>query len=145
VTLKHYAVDGCGQSRKKKVVDYRYEKGHRFNVFADDGPKAHICTEDPNEVTCRNCKIKMASSNVTDIRWRRAKDGYVHSHCGRFRIIPEFCGRVRPLWYRVEDTKPGGLGMATLETQKKCKEWVERGLNPPKDDRDWPEITEDML
>ena len=79
------------------------------------------------------------------VRWGRSRDGYVASKCGRYKIKPEFCGRVTPLWYNVEDTRPGGHGMATLGTQKECKDWVERQIDPPKDVRDWPKITEDML
>lgn len=77
------------------------------------------------------------------VKWGKSEMGYVHSKCGRFRIIPEYWGRVNPQVYRVEDKQPGGLGMAWKETQKKCKEWVEHGLNPPV--YDGPEITEDML
>ena len=81
------------------------------------------------------------------VRWGKSEDGYVTSKCGRFKIIPEFCSRVRPIWYRVEDTQPGGLGMAWKETQTKCKEWVENGLNPPPPDPRFADIkiTEDML
>lgn len=77
------------------------------------------------------------------IRWNRAVDGFVESKCGRFRVIPEYWGRANPQMYRVEDTMPGGFGIGHFETQKKCKEWVERGFNPPT--YDGPEITEDML
>lgn len=77
--------------------------------------------------------------------WERSEDGFVTSKCGRFKIKPQFAGRVKPIWYQVEDTSPGGLGMATCETQKKCKAWVERGLNPPTDPRFSEPITEDML
>lgn len=77
--------------------------------------------------------------------WERSEDGFVKSKCGRYQIIPQFAGRVRPIWYQVEDTQLGGYGMATMGTQKECKVWVEHQIKPPKDDRDWPEITEDML
>lgn len=80
---------------------------------------------------------------MKQVQWGRSEDGFVKSKCGRFRIIPEFWGRVQPQVYRIEDEQRGGLGMATFETQKKCKDWVKNGLNPPK--RTWPKITEDML
>ena len=79
------------------------------------------------------------------IQWRRSQDGFTTSKCGRYKIKPVFASRVQPIWYQVEDTHPGGHGMATQGTQKLCKEWVERQVNPPEDQRDWPTITEDML
>jgi hypothetical protein len=79
------------------------------------------------------------------IKWQRSEDGFVTSKCGRYKIKPQFAGRVQPIWYQIEDTLPGGHGMATKDTQKDCKEWVEQQVNPPKDQRDWPKITKDML
>jgi len=69
------------------------------------------------------------------IKWHRSQDGFCASKCARFKIKPIYAGRCQPIWFEVTDTVPGGFG----------KEWVEHQLNPPKDDRDWPEITEDML
>lgn len=62
--LLHYEHNGCSQSRHKKVIGYRYEEGRRFNVLADDGPKEHLCTEDRDSVTCRNCLSKMEAGNA---------------------------------------------------------------------------------
>ena len=79
------------------------------------------------------------------IKWGRSEDGFVTSKCGRYRIVPQFAGRVQPIWYQVEDRNPCGYGMATLGTQKECKDWVERQTSPRADERVWPKITEDML
>ena len=81
------------------------------------------------------------------VQWGRSEDGFVESKCGRFKIKPIFAGRYKPIWYQVEDTAPGGHGMATQNTQKECKAWLERQVNPPPPDPrfDGLEITEDML
>lgn len=78
------------------------------------------------------------------VKWGRSEDGYVESICGRYKITPQFCGRALPIWYEVEDTGPDPyVGTAIFETQKACKAWVERELNPPVSDH--PKITRDML
>lgn len=81
---------------------------------------------------------------MSSISWGRSEDGYVVSKCGRFRIVPEFCGRSQPIWYRVEDSRADGIGAARFATQRVCKQWVDRSLNPPQE-REWPTVTDDML
>lgn len=36
------------------------------------------------------------------IRWKRAQDGFVESHCGRWRIVPLYCGCVNPQAYKLK-------------------------------------------
>jgi hypothetical protein len=33
------------------------------------------------------------------IRWKRSVEGYCDSHCGRWRISPLYCGRVKPQFF----------------------------------------------
>ena len=79
------------------------------------------------------------------VKWERSKDGFCKSKCGRFRIKPIFAGRVKPIWYQVEDNDPDNPGVATLGTHRDCRGWVERRKNPPAHRSDWVEITAAML
>lgn len=58
------------------------------------------------------------------VRWQRARDGFVYSHCGRWRIVPLYCGGTRPELFDVylDDRKVGSW----CSTQKEAKEEAER-------------------
>jgi len=73
------------------------------------------------------------------IKWHRSEDGFCSSKCGRYKIKPLYMGRAQPVMFRITDTvtKKAHEGF----TQRDCKTWAD----PPKDDREWPEVTEDML
>lgn len=58
------------------------------------------------------------------IRWKRANDGFVESHCGRWRITPQYGGLTRPecfqLW--LDDKLVSGWN----QNQREAKEDAER-------------------
>ncbi len=65
----------------------------------------------------------------TLIKWQRSDEGYVDSHCGRFDIVPLYCGTTRPQYYACYYTDPVTLGRtkvtALSDTQSCCKAEVE--------------------
>lgn len=38
---------------------------------------------------------------MASVHWKRANDGFVESHCGRWRITPLYCGCTRPQSYEL--------------------------------------------
>lgn len=62
-------------------------------------------------------KIAVQASSV--IRWKRSVDGYVESHCGRWRIRPLFWGRVNPQSFELLRE---GIVMGTRNTQRAAKD-----------------------
>lgn len=59
----------------------------------------------------------------TRVRWKRAQEHYVDSHCGRWKITPEYWSCVSPRYFKLwHDKKVVGGG----ETQRECKEEAER-------------------
>ena len=63
------------------------------------------------------------------IKWERSDEGYCDSKCGRFDIVPLYCGTTRPQYYACYYTDPVTLGrtkVTTLsDTQRDCKDEVE--------------------
>lgn len=59
------------------------------------------------------------------IRWKRSQEGFVESHCGRWKITPEYWGCVKPqaftLW---RDGKKVAFGKATQHAAKDTAEYL---------------------
>ena len=59
------------------------------------------------------------------IRWKRADDGFVESHCGRWWITPIYGGLTRPESYTLLRNATGSVGgwkqTGTGSTQRECK------------------------
>ena len=58
------------------------------------------------------------------LNWGRSQDGYCASKCGRFRISPLWCGRVNPLFWKLEDGAK--LISAAISTQREAKQIAAR-------------------
>ena len=61
------------------------------------------------------------------IKWHRSVDGYVRSHCGRWKINPLYCGCINPQWFELymDGAKVGG---SWFETQRAAKEEADKLL-----------------
>jgi hypothetical protein len=59
------------------------------------------------------------------IRWKKANDGFVESHCGEWFITPLYCGCTRPQLYELRRKTDYTKVLDTSKTQKGCKEWAE--------------------
>jgi len=63
------------------------------------------------------------------VKWERSEEGYVDSKCGRFEIVPLFCGTTRPQYYEMYYTDPVMLTrrrvVGLADTQRSCKDEVE--------------------
>lgn len=58
------------------------------------------------------------------IRWKRANDGFVESHDGRWRIVPLYCGCTRPQAFELlRDDKSVS---AYNSTQREAKDEADR-------------------
>ena len=62
------------------------------------------------------------------IKWKRSKDDHCESKCGRFVIVPLYCGATRPQFYAVRDRHINKLFGGYAETQTEAKEEVEERL-----------------
>ena len=64
---------------------------------------------------------------MTRIQWKRSDEGFCESKCGRFDIVPLYCGRCDPQYYEVYDNepKPRVRVAALCDTQRECKAEVE--------------------
>ena len=66
------------------------------------------------------------------IKWQRSDEGYCDSHCGRFEIVPLFCGTTRPQYYDCYYTDPFDLSRVKVtslaDTQASCKDECESFL-----------------
>jgi hypothetical protein len=62
------------------------------------------------------------------IRWKRANDGFVESHCGRWRITPQYGGLTRPecfqLW--LDDKLVSGWNANQREAKEDAERIAER-------------------
>lgn len=58
------------------------------------------------------------------IRWKRANDGFVESHCGRWRITPLYWGCVNPQSYELwrDDKKVEGHIATQAEAKRVASE-----------------------
>lgn len=63
------------------------------------------------------------------IKWLRSEEGYVDSKCGRFEIVPLWCGTTRPQYFDCYYTDPFDLSRKKVtsltDTQRDCKAEVE--------------------
>lgn len=58
------------------------------------------------------------------VRWKQAVEGFVHSHCGRWRIVPLYCGCTRPQMYELlRDDK---VVSGSCSTQREAKDEADR-------------------
>ena len=72
--------------------------------------------------------------SLPPVRWLRSKEGYCDSACGRYRISPLFCGRVKPVFFTVRDNLTKDVLTRSCFTQTEAKQWVEayrRRLSAP--------------
>jgi len=53
------------------------------------------------------------------IRWKRADDGFVSSHCGLWQITPKYGGLTRPESYELHFN---GKVIGSGATQRECKD-----------------------
>lgn len=69
-----------------------------------------------------------ASKSAPPPRWRRARDGFVESHDGRWRITPCYAGCTRPQDYELwRDGRCVGSMLATQrEAKDRARDIVER-------------------
>jgi len=61
---------------------------------------------------------------MAKVRWKRANDGFVSSHCGRWRITPVYGGLTRAEWYELWHDDKSVSGHCA--TQREAKEDAER-------------------
>jgi hypothetical protein len=59
------------------------------------------------------------------IRWKRANDGFVESHCGEWFITPLYCGCTRPQAFELRHKDNYAKALGEHQTQKEAKEWAE--------------------
>lgn len=63
------------------------------------------------------------------IRWKRADEHFVESHCGRWWITPIYGGGTRPERYDLNRNESGTVGgwkvVGSGQTQRECKEDAE--------------------
>lgn len=62
---------------------------------------------------------------TTLIKWGRSEDGFVDSKCGRFSIVPNYCGTTRPQDYNVRDKDRKIIISHMAQTISEAKEDVE--------------------
>jgi len=59
------------------------------------------------------------------VRWKRAVEHYVESHCGRWWITPIYGGLTRPERYELKHNATGVVGgwktVGSGQTQRECK------------------------
>jgi len=72
----------------------------------------------------------MAKARPLAINWGRSEEGYCTSKCGRFEISPLWCGRVKPIFWKLKDKKTGRETQSCF-TQREAKLTAEHWLNPP--------------
>jgi hypothetical protein len=53
------------------------------------------------------------------IKWGKSEEGYVESKCGRWRIVPLYCGTTSPQMYEIIDDDEGRRW--TGDTQRMLK------------------------
>ncbi len=58
-----------------------------------------------------------------NIRWKRARDGFVESHDGRWRISPLYWGCTKPQVYEL--TRDGKRVASYCTTQREAKDLAE--------------------
>jgi len=58
------------------------------------------------------------------IKWKRSHEGFVDSHCGRWRISPLYCGCVNPQFYELRDNgkKVGSWYNTQADAKQKAHE-----------------------
>ena len=69
------------------------------------------------------------------IKWNRSREGFKNSKCGRFEIIPKFCGCTEAQAYTLQRrNSDGGVREISLycETQREAKEDAEDCLEREK-------------
>lgn len=54
------------------------------------------------------------------IRWKRSTEGYCDSHCGRWKITPLYCGRVKPQFFDLY--RDGQKVALMLSSQRQAKD-----------------------
>ncbi len=59
------------------------------------------------------------------VKWERPSEGYVDSKCGRFAIVPNYCGATRPQDYNAWDWKRRVRVSLMAQTISEAKEDVE--------------------
>lgn len=63
------------------------------------------------------------------VRWKRAVEHYVESHCGRWWITPIYGGLTRPERYELNHNATGAIGawkaVGSGQTQSECKSLAE--------------------
>lgn len=57
-----------------------------------------------------------------NIRWKRARDGFVESHDGRWRIAPLYWGCTRPQVYEL--IRDGKVVTSYCATQREAKDFA---------------------
>jgi len=57
------------------------------------------------------------------VKWNKSEDGYCESKCGRFKITPQWWGRVQPQEYKITDKVTEKK--SAFSTQRNCKKWAD--------------------
>lgn len=62
--------------------------------------------------------------SAAQIRWKRSQEGFVESHCGRWKITPEYWSCVDPQAFTLHHD--GKIASRNCPTQRDAKETAER-------------------